>query len=432
MGSLLSKTSSATSTYSSSSSSVAANKALQQTSSAARRRPSYKCGGDDVCNHPSTHTMTMSASNTRGGGLWPGLGNTDRGEDGNFECCSVLTEDERGDGSSEEVDEPDCFARWVVTNKQQQQHVSWLPGMEYSNTSSLSTSSRGSVAAEKESSTVEDVNDGCIHTRQHSYRRRRVMPINGVEEEEETLDDSAIVKNLKNFVGLEGVSRDPYHEIGCSGDDGCEVHDRSMLHIDYGPDTRKVLGYLPRENEGQDYVCKVSEPISSGYRGTLPKVKRSHSGLNELKSLQYVHEPNESDFRHMFANERKNIYSELCLHESPITSVAVACPPSEARIKEEWEHEEKKARESLYTRATWRMYDRITSARNAQILTHARPSTVGLHTDPLRRNETNNGQLSFKNAVNFSPPSKHVHDYEANMHSPVGSPYHAVFQLSLD
>mmetsp|Transcript_1106 Transcript_1106/g.1466 ORF Transcript_1106/g.1466 Transcript_1106/m.1466 type:complete len:147 (-) Transcript_1106:272-712(-) len=92
----------------------------------------------------------------------------------------------------------------------------------------------------------------------------------------------------------------------------------------------------------------------------------------------------------------------------------------------------KKARESLYTRATWRMYDRITSARNAQILTHARPSTVGLRSDPLIRNETNNGQLSFKNAVHFSPPSKHVHDYEANMHSPVGSPYHAVFQLSLD
>jgi len=422
---------------------VAANKALQRTSSAARR-PSYKCGGggDNVTNHSST-----------GRGLWSGLGitgydynnNTDRGEDGNFDCRSVLTEDGRGDGSSEEVEEPDCFARWVVTNKQQQQNVSWLPGMEYSNTSSLSTSSRGSVAAEKESSTAEDVNDdddvGCIHTRQHSYRRRRVMPVVGVEEEEkkdkekyeeESVDDSVIVKNLKNFVGLEGLSRDQYHQIGCSDGGGGEVHDRSMLHIDYGPDTRKVLGYLPRENVGQDYVCKVSEPISNGYRGTLPKVKRSHSGLNELKSLQYVHGPNESDFRHVFANERKNIYSELCLHESPITSVAVACPPSEARIKEEWEHEEKKARESLYTRATWRMYDRITSARNAQILTHARPSTVGLHTDPLRRNETNNGQLSFKNAVNFSPPSKHVHDYEGNMQSPVGSPDHAVFQLSLD
>mmetsp|Transcript_28821 Transcript_28821/g.44805 ORF Transcript_28821/g.44805 Transcript_28821/m.44805 type:complete len:383 (+) Transcript_28821:77-1225(+) len=143
-------------------------------------------------------------------------------------------------------------------------------------------------------------------------------------------------------------------------DEGAYTSDLSAISNSPSPTgySRVTMGHTPPNYTSSKKGVAGHFQIPSKGGGNLRKV-HAISGLNDMMKASYS-----------TAITNKNDDTTFPGHSNamlmPASSAAVACPPRPEGLREDWETEDAKARESLYSRATWRMYHRITSARNAR------------------------------------------------------------------
>ena len=175
-------------------------------------------------------------------------------------------------------------------------------------------------------------------------------------------------------------------------DEGSYTSDLSVISNTSSPTySRVTMGHTPPNFTSSKKGAVGHFQIPSRGCSNLRKV-HAISGLNEMMKASYP------------ASSTKNNYAGVFGYSSsvprPASSAAVACPPCPEGQREDWETEDAKARESLYSRATWRMYHRITSARNGRSIptsVQALASRAGIEENVMCNDVNtveNNGDLS--------------------------------------
>jgi len=186
-------------------------------------------------------------------------------------------------------------------------------------------------------------------------------------------------------------------------------------------------------------------------RGNLRKSQATMSGLNEMVFQQQQHQQSP----YLLTTTPTDVEGSISSGElkfAPIRSysIPVACPKPSDNLRKEWEDEDAKARESIYSRATWRMYHRIMTARNERAATMATTSVPVVRNTSsvaaIQRNKSETKGLTFANGMDHIFQQRDGLNFGGLFDSPLPSPlghgdqgisssgsHHSImFPLSLD
>jgi len=225
----------------------------------------------------------------------------------------------------------DCFMGLPTANRNQ----SNTSGLSRPPDMMLSTSSFSTPSSTSQTQRNNHLKLFSAHDRDHRGRKQQFQ--------EEQFSHSLVVSWNDNFI-----------------DEGAYSSDLSAISNSPSPTgySRVTMGHTPPNYTSPKRGVAGHFQIPSKGGGNLRKV-HAISGLNEMMKASYP-----------AAITNKTDDTSVAGHSNailmPASSAAVACPPRPEGLREDWETEDAKARESLYSRATWRMYHRITSARNAR------------------------------------------------------------------
>ena len=207
------------------------------------------------------------------------------------------------------------------------------------------------------------------------------------------------------------------------------------------------MAYCPIIMESKTQERTLMQAAASG--GYLRKSQATVTGLNEmvLENQNLYRQGQPSYHITMTPNGVEgNLLTGNRIAPKKSISVPVACPKPVDNTRKEWEDEDAKVRESIYSRATWRMYHRIMTARNE------RASAMALSSVPIARNTMATQQASettenvITKDINFTLANGDGLAFDGGSDSPSPSPlsyveqdvispvthHHAIFPLSLD